>query len=84
MKEKIQPAKLIYHCDFCRRTNYDVNAMIRHEKICYYNPDRECPICDGSGRIQEWDSEGHFKIVDDECEPCKIAREARQREGKLE
>ncbi len=62
-----------YGCDYCKRTNARKATMERHEKFCYYNPDRECPICDGSGRIVEWES--GYTMVDDECFACKIATE---------
>ena len=78
MREVLQKARLartIYGCDFCKRTNVRKTTMERHEKVCYYNPDRECPICDGSGRIVEWDDSGHYKMYDDECHPCKMAGE---------
>lgn len=74
MKEILRPArpaKIIYGCDFCGRVNVWKSTMERHEKACYYNPDRECPVCDGSGRLVEWAEEG-FKLVDDECNPCAI------------
>lgn len=72
MREIIQKARkerTIYGCDFCKRTNVRKATMARHERVCYHNPDRECPICDGSGRIVEW--EGHYKIQDDACPGCE-------------
>ena len=80
MKEKLRPArpsKIIYQCDFCKRTNVRKATMEAHESICYYNPDRVCPVCDGSGRIIEWHEDG-FKLSDDACYPCKIAKTVKQ------
>ena len=73
-----KPATTRYGCDYCKRTNARKVTMERHEKVCYYNPDRVCPICDGSGRIEEWDELGYYKLFDDECPACKIADEIKE------
>ena len=64
-----------YGCDYCKKTTARKATMEKHEKICYYNQNRLCPICDGSGRIVEWDETGHYKIFDEECFACKIVKE---------
>lgn len=37
-----------YRCDFCRYTATRASVE-KHEKICWQNPDRHCPNCDGKG-----------------------------------
>jgi hypothetical protein len=73
-----------YGCDFCKKTTARKETMERHEPVCYYNPDRICPICDGSGRLEEWSDDGYYKISDDECYPCKVAKEAQTERTTLE
>jgi hypothetical protein len=42
MPETVQMAK----CDFCGKTYARWNAAVKHEKICYYNPERRaCATC---------------------------------------
>ena len=65
-----RPARIIYKCSFCKRTNVRLDTMEEHEKICYYNPDRVCPNCDGSG----YNGDGYYEPRD-ECQPCKTANE---------
>ena len=72
-----KPAKTRYGCSFCKKTTARKETMERHEVVCYYNPNRVCPICDGSGRIQEWHEDG-FLLTDDECSACKVAKEVTQ------
>ena len=36
-----------YHCDFCKKSSGRKDAMERHERICFSNPNRKCPICEG-------------------------------------
>lgn len=44
--QKTRPARTIYGCSFCKRTNVRKATMEKHEAMCYYNPDRsECPWC---------------------------------------
>ena len=52
-----------YHCDFCSRTSTR-EAMVRHERICWGNPDRVCPSCKGKGVYEEDFGAGVYK------EPC--------------
>ena len=67
-----RPARTIYGCDFCKRTNVWKATMERHEKMCYYNPNRECEFCDGSGTIQLWTG---GSSSDEPCHACKTAKE---------
>lgn len=41
-----------YRCDYCRRVSTE-EAMKRHERICWLNPNRTCDICGGKGRYTE-------------------------------
>ncbi len=34
-----------YQCDHCRKRTFQVPAMVRHEKSCVKNPQRECSTC---------------------------------------
>lgn len=45
---KLVNSKPKYKCDFCKAKKIE-RAMIRHERICYFNPSRVCETCDGEG-----------------------------------
>jgi len=34
-----------YKCDYCGKKKYSKSAMIKHEKHCTMNPQRECRFC---------------------------------------
>jgi len=36
---------LRYYCEFCKKSGGGKAAMIKHEKHCTMNPDRECRMC---------------------------------------
>lgn len=36
-----------YKCDFCKRRSVK-SAMERHEKVCWRNPNRICPLCENN------------------------------------
>jgi len=74
MRERLQPAKMVYHCDFCNRKNFQREAMVRHEKTCYYNPDRVCLICNDK---KQWGDGIHEPI--EYCGACQIAEEIKER-----
>lgn len=60
-----------FKCDFCKKRS-TLSVMIRHEKICYMNPDRVCRTCDGGGYTQN-----EFNELSTPCDDCinsKIAR----------
>ena len=67
MKELKPITRKRFKCDFCNKVTARKSTMERHEKICYYNPNRVCEWCDNVGY---WGN-GHDepKI---ECEYCKI------------
>jgi hypothetical protein len=48
---KVRPR---WRCDFCNRTSSSIPGMERHERICWKNPNRYCPLCEGTG-VQEDD-----------------------------
>jgi hypothetical protein len=37
-----------YKCDFCGKKNYSASHMIKHEKRCTLNPNRECGMCNAA------------------------------------
>jgi len=82
MKEILQKARaerIIFGCDFCDRRNVKKETMERHEKMCYYNPDRECPFCHGK---KQWGDGIHEPI--EYCGACITAdgiQEERERYG---
>lgn len=45
---KLVKSKPKYKCDFCRRQSTK-NAMEKHEKRCYLNPNRFCDACENTG-----------------------------------
>ena len=53
--QKPRAGRFIYGCDFCKKTAVKKETMIKHESICYWNPNRsDCPVCDGQGNLDEW------------------------------
>ena len=52
-----------FHCDFCSRVSTR-DAMERHERICWKNPNRHCDICNGEGRYYEDYGEGLGQWLD--------------------
>ena len=68
-----RPARTIYGCDFCKRTNVRKETMEKHEKECYYNPDRECPICHGK---RQW-GDGIYEPIET-CSACDIVDEVQK------
>lgn len=37
--------KNVYYCDYCKKKGLGAFAIIKHEKYCTANPDRECRLC---------------------------------------
>lgn len=65
-----------YKCDYCKHRGIK-RRMEWHEKVCYYNLNRECDTCAGTG--QQWvdgdeDWEGYY--ID--CKPCVLAAAIRE------
>ena len=80
MKEvKVYPQ---FNCDYCKKRAVK-HAMVKHEKICYLNPNRECRQRDGRG-FEFFLENGHSE----NCNACKISTEMielkRQRDKGLE
>ena len=42
-----------YYCDFCKVSKGQKAAMVRHEKGCTANPNRQCGLCDLAGLSHE-------------------------------
>ena len=40
-----------YKCDFCKRRSVK-SAMIKHERICWRNPNRFCDNCNNTGKVK--------------------------------
>ena len=79
MREILQKARaerIIYGCDYCSRVNVRKETMESHEKICYYNPDRECPECD-DGKGFWYEDVGIEVPVRRKCGLCERSRIAR-------
>ena len=70
--QKPREGRYIYECDYCKRRNVREETMERHEKMCFYNPNRsECPWCgDASGKV--WIVDNYYE----DCPKCQIWREA--------
>lgn len=67
MKEvKVYPK---FKCDFCKKRAVR-HAMIKHERICYLNPNRECRQYDGRANVFFLPN-GH----DEDCSSCKISKQ---------
>jgi len=55
--QRARPARTIYKCEYCGRVNIKKETMEKHEKICFYNPNRkvgDCPVCLGEGYLNEY------------------------------
>ena len=57
-----------FQCDFCKKKTIK-HAMIKHERICYLNPNRECRQSVRFG--YEFLPNGH----DEDCLSCKISKQ---------
>lgn len=77
MKEvKVYPK---FKCDFCNKRSIK-SRMLKHEIICYYNPNRICRECDGSGKviIETGIPElGNYPPTD--CHSCEIVKEIKEK-----
>ena len=63
-----------FKCDFCKKRAVKA-AMIKHEKICWYNPNRECRTCEGLGYTIGLDMNGYDTDEHIPCEDCERAKE---------
>lgn len=71
--------KTMYGCHFCNKTSVRQAVMIRHLRICYKNPDRDCDTCDNEG-VEFIHSIGPnlgviFDADSKDCSSCLIAQE---------
>ena len=66
-----------YKCDFCKKIA-GIKAITRHERVCYKNPNRECDMCYGEGRMERGYLGENLGYVsdDDVCYACSNAYEA--------
>lgn len=72
-----------YYCDFCKKGGCGKAAMVKHEKRCVKNPDRECGMCRVShgGNNSEMAeltaaagiSLARLREVSDSCPACMLA-----------
>lgn len=62
-------------CKFCDKKYRTPKGLEAHEKICYRNPERECPLCHGAGVLREYSEGGMY--AEDYCPACEKAK-ARQ------
>ena len=70
-----------FKCEFCKKKAVE-HAMKRHEKICYYNPNRVCDRCDGEGNQDFWNGnpDGSGVFLDSRpCEACKLFNEINEK-----
>ncbi len=58
-----------YHCDFCSHTATE-DAMAKHERICWLNPNRHCASCNDTGVYP-----GEDGMPDEPCYYCKQRHE---------
>lgn len=71
-----------FRCDFCKKITGH-HAMLRHERICYYNPNRQCERCFGEGRY--WQSTGNPACpeIDVECTACTLVDKLKKERPEL-
>lgn len=51
-----------FRCDYCRKTG-GARSITRHERVCYKNPNRFCPLCEN-------DKNGIWVAGDGRTEPA--------------
>lgn len=76
MKEvKVYPK---FKCDYCKKRAVKA-SMIKHEIICWYNPNRKCRTCDGEG-IEFYGVDYGQGVVECErpCLDCERAKEVQK------
>lgn len=56
-----------FRCDFCKHVSTK-DAMIRHERRCWKNPNRYCETCENTGKMFIDEGMGHSGYVD--CWAC--------------
>lgn len=75
MKELEPVVKKRFRCDFCEKpkTYYTESGCRRHERICFYNPNRECDTCENNGFLEELTPGSGISAID--CYSCKTAEQ---------
>ena len=64
-----------YKCDFCKKKAVH-HAMLKHEVVCWYNPNRKCRTCFGEGTVFYYNG---FTEVESDCPDCERAKEIADR-----
>lgn len=75
-----------YYCDHCKKSGCSGHHMVRHEKGCFRNPNRECGFCREAGLTQKpmaelvqavWDGGGSdltaIRELSENCPACILA-----------
>lgn len=44
---------LRYYCEHCKHDSFTRPSMEAHEKRCFYNPNRSCPLCGVTRPVRE-------------------------------
>ena len=74
------PLKERYKCEYCNYIRLSTKLVIQHEKICYKNDNRDCPICDNEG-VEFYNAGGLGGYVEGE-KPCTACRRSLEVGGK--
>lgn len=74
------PAKSMprFQCDYCKHRTTRA-PMVKHERNCFFNPNRVCDACNNTGIIHEQvDDCGHYFNTEEcpHCAKCKAAHES--------
>lgn len=68
-----------YTCDHCRKSGCSGGAIANHEKRCFRNPNRHCPMCEVNGidhllpafdGITDENEAEKLKLLEEEAEQC--------------
>jgi len=78
---RTMPLKLRYKCEYCNYIRLSTELVLEHEKICYKNVNRDCPICDNQG-VEFYGVIGTNGGYVEEEKPCTACRRALEVGGK--
>ena len=75
MRELEPVTKRRFRCDFCEnpKTYYTEKGCLKHESICYENPNRDCDTCGNDGWVDEVSGFGTTDLR--KCYSCQYAEE---------
>lgn len=68
-----------YTCDFCKKSGCSGGAIANHERRCFRNPNRHCPMCEVNGiahllpvfdGINDDNEDEKLKLLDTEADHC--------------